>query len=157
MSHGSLLERVICYPPLHRDRPGSGPGEKHASNTKQQLLHRETQVYRKQDVSICTVLVGGTHYAIGGATGEGMSQPITTTPYPCWRVSVQVFMEVPGGAIDSDTGIRMGLWELLWDCLSHSSCLLCKDHLPPNSPTGRGSLGPFQLVTRSKASFVYTT
>lgn len=75
------------------------PGEKRVSNKKQHLFHRGTQVYRKQDVSICSVLVGGKAYTIWGAAGKGVSQPITTTPYPRWRGSVQgVFTEVLGGA-----------------------------------------------------------
>lgn len=69
MSHGFFLESDSYYLPLHRDRPGSGPGEKRASNAKQQLPHSGTQAYRKLDDSILSTLVGGTNY---GHLGRGV-------------------------------------------------------------------------------------
>lgn len=127
--HGPFLESDSCHLPLHRNRPGLGPGEKHASNTKQQLLHRGTQVYRKQDVSICSVLAVGTSHHLGSHR-QGCV-PAYNHPIPAGEAACNFSRKCLEGSVNSDTGIRMGLWELLWGYLSPSSCLLCVDYLPP--------------------------
>lgn len=144
MSHDSFLESDSHYPPLHRNRPGSGPGEKLTSSIKQQLPDSRTRAHSNQNMSVHSTLVGGTHYSYLGATGEVVYRIILSQSER--RHAKEFSLRSLEGTVDSDTGTRMVFWEFLWHHLSPSSSMLCRRHPIPKSPDWQGSPDPFQLL-----------
>lgn len=97
VSHGSFLESDSYYRPLHRDRPGSAQERSVLLTKISTVSQRDAGLQETGCLNLqCT---GGRHTCtIWGAAGKGVAQPITTSPYPRWRGSLQgVFIEVLGG------------------------------------------------------------